>query len=112
MMSTKHIFLCAALAVAGCGFLTKEANWNVARSGYNVNPAPGAESFSFEVHVNELKQNGGDIKSAEFHLFVAERLKRNGMCPGGWELLPCVHSGECLTRSTHSVTVLGRCLAS
>jgi hypothetical protein len=111
MKNMKYALVCVALALAGCGFLTKESNWNVARSGYNLDAAPGSDSFSIEVHLNELKQRGGDVKTAEFKLFVAERLKRHGACPNGWELLPCTQTGECVTRTSHSVVVQGRCLA-
>jgi hypothetical protein len=109
-MWTKYLFVCAAaLLAAGCSFLTSD-DWKVADRGYNLNVAPYGNEFSMEVHVNELKQHGGDVKTAEFRLFVSERLKRHELCERGWELLPCVEDGSCVSRTHHSVTVFGRCL--
>jgi hypothetical protein len=99
----------AALLSVGCSF-TSQGNWKLLESGYDVDVAPYSDEFAIRVHVNELKQLGGEIKSAEYKLFVSERLKRHGVCPRGWEPLPCTADGSCVSRTRNSVTVLGRCL--
>ena len=79
-------------------------------SGYSIERLDGAD-FALEVHVNQLKQAGGELRSAEFHRFVAERLKWHHMCPAGWAPLPCVEDGSCVRRTERSVTLLGRCVS-
>ena len=71
-------------------------------------PPPSEDAI--RVHVNELNQLGCDIKSAEFHLYVAERLRRHGRCLGGWEEQLCAEPELCVHRTRTSVTVFGRCI--
>jgi hypothetical protein len=94
----------AALLLAGC------ESFLLARNGYTLDVAPYGDEFAIRVHVNELKQLGGDIKSAEFHLYVAERLRRRGRCLGGWEEQLCAEPEHCVHRTRDSVTVQGRCI--
>ena len=87
------------------------SNWYLMDSGYSINPVDGdAQAYAVEVHVNQLKQLGGDVNSAEARLFIAERLKWHGVCPAGWQPLPCVQDGSCVQRTRRSVTVPGRCV--
>jgi hypothetical protein len=87
------------------------SNWYLMDSGYSINPVEGdAQAYAVEVHVNQLKQLGGDVNSAEARLFIAERLKWHGVCPAGWQPLPCVQDGSCVQRTRRSVTVPGRCV--
>jgi hypothetical protein len=89
------------------------SNWYLMDSGYSINPVEGdAQAYAVEVHVNQLKQLGGDVTSAEFRHFVAERMKWHGLCAGGWRPLPCVQDGSCVQRTRRSVTVTGRCVTS
>ena len=89
-----------------------ESNWSLMDSGYSINPLAGqSDSYAIEVHRNQLKQIGGDVNSAEFRLFAAERLRWHGLCPKGWQPLPCVQDGSCIQQTSRSVTVPGRCLA-
>ena len=89
------------------------SNWYLMDSGYSINPIDGdAQGYAVEVHVNQLKQLGGDVNSAEARLFIAERLKWHGVCPAGWQPLPCAHDGSCVQRTRRSVTVPGRCVTS
>src|SRR5574341_13240 len=106
-MSARLVVL-AAMLVAACAL---ESNWMLAESGYSIDVAAYGEEFAFRVHVNELKQRGGDIKSPQFHLFVADRLKRHGVCLADWEELLCADPALCVYRTRTSVTVYGRCLA-
>jgi hypothetical protein len=85
------------------------SNWHLLDEGYAINPA-GDDAIAVEMHLNQLKRLGGDVNSADFRLFVAERLKWHGMCLSGWAALPCVEDGSCIQRTSRSVTVLGRCL--
>jgi hypothetical protein len=87
-----------------------DSDWMLFDSGYSVNVAPYGDEFAFRVHVNQLKQLGGDIKSAKFRLFVSERLKMHDVCPGGWEEQLCPDEASCVQRTAHSVTVFGRCI--
>ena len=77
-------------------------------SGYSIDSEN--DGFAVEVHLNQLKQLGGKVRSAEFRRFVSERLKWHHLCPLGWELLPCVDDGSCIRRTRRSVTVSGRCI--
>jgi hypothetical protein len=99
----------AALLAAGCS-LGSQGNWKLIESGYDLDVAPDSDQFAIRVHVNELKQLGGEIMSAEFKLFVSGRLKRHELCPRGWDPLPCTADGSCISRTRNWVTVLGRCL--
>jgi len=96
----------ATLLLASCWSVS--SNWYLMDSGYSIVPLQG-EQFAVEVHLNQLKQLGGETGSAEFHRFVLERLKWHGFCPAGWEPLPCVKDGSCVQRTSRSVTVAGRC---
>ena len=100
------------LAAGLLGACAVDSNWHLLDSGYSIIPpvAGGDNAFAFEIHVNQLKQLGGNIHSAEFHRFVAFGLKEHGMCVAGWEPLPCVQDGSCVEHTRRSVTVHGRCL--
>src|SRR5687767_13564762 len=93
--------LVAAGLLASCSW-SMSSNWHLMDSGYSIEALDGNE-FAVEVHLNQLKQIGGDIRSAEFHGFIAERLKWHGMCVVGWEPLPCVADGSCVGRTKRSV---------
>jgi hypothetical protein len=98
------------MLLAGCGYLTSESNWSLVESGYSLDVVPYNNEFAMRVHVNELRQLGGDIHGARFALYVTERLRRNGLCPAGWEPLPCTLDGSCVSRSHTAVKIFGRCL--
>ena len=101
------------LASGLLGACAVSSNWHLVDSGYSIIPpvAGGDNAFAYEIHLNQLKQIGGNIHSAEFHRFVAEGLKQHGMCAAGWEPLPCVKDGSCVQHTRRSVTVSGRCVA-
>jgi hypothetical protein len=106
-MRPGHLLLPCALALGSCAW-SEGSNWHLMDEGYSISATdPGR--FLFEVHLNQLKQLGGDVNSPRFHLFVAERLKRADLCPAGWTPLPCVNEGSCIQRTERSVTVPGRC---
>lgn len=107
----KNLLACAAVVLASCAWPVS-SNWHLMDSGYSISPGNGAGDFLVEVHLNQLKELGGDVNSAQFHQFVAERLKRHGRCPSGWAPLPCAESGSCLQHTGRSVTVPGRCTES
>src|SRR5262245_7970875 len=98
----------AGLLAAACAL---DSSWMLAESGYAIDVAAYGNEFAFRVHVNELAQRGGDIKSPEFHLFVADRLKRHGVCAGGWEEELCADPDSCVHRTETTVTVYGHCVA-
>ena len=105
----------ASLLAAGLlGACAVSSNWHLVDSGYSIVPpvAGGDNAFAYEIHLNQLKQIGGNIHSAEFHRFVAEGLKDHGICRAGWEPLPCVKDGTCVEHTRRSVTVYGRCVTS
>jgi hypothetical protein len=102
----KRLAACAALLAAGCAL---DSDWMLADRGYSIALAPYAEEFAFRVHVNELRQLGGDTKSARFRLYVSEHLSNHGLCPGGWEEVLCAQE-SCVERTDSSVTVFGRCV--
>jgi hypothetical protein len=102
----KRLAACAALLAAGCAL---DSDWMLFESGYSIALAPYAEEFALRVHLNELRQLGGDTGSPRFRLYVSERLRIHGLCPGGWEELLCAQE-SCVERSASSVTVFGRCL--
>lgn len=109
-MIKRLLGLCAASLLASC---TLDSNWYLMHSGYSVNPVAGdPDTYAVEMHLNQLKQLGGDVNSAEVRLFVAQRLKWHGVCPAGWQPLPCVQDGSCLQRTSRSVTITGRCVAA
>lgn len=108
-MSRRLIIAIASAVLASCAW-TPSSNWFLMDSGYTVEALGDEGEFAFEMHVNQLKQLGGKIDSAEFRLFVSEHLKWHGMCLAGWEPLPCVEDGSCIARTKRSVTVRGRCL--
>ena len=109
-MWSKPFLVLAAVVLASCAW-SERSNWHLMDEGYSIEAInPG--QFYFEVHVNQLKQLGGDVSGAEFRLFVAERLKRNAMCPLGWAPLPCVAEDSCVQRTHRSVTIPGRCAQS
>jgi hypothetical protein len=100
--------LCACALLSSCAWWSPSSVLYLMDSGYTLD-AVGESEFAFGVHVNQLKQLGGEVNSAQFRLFVAERLKWHDMCPTGWAFLPCVQDGSCVQRTHHSVTVPGRC---
>jgi len=109
MSLSRVVCLCAAALLASCSL---HSNWYLMSSGYSINPVDGEDNeYLVEVHVNQLKQLGGEINSAEFRLFVTKRLSWHGLCPGGWQLLPCVEDGSCVQHTKRSVTVPLRCAA-
>jgi hypothetical protein len=93
------------LLLASCSMASKR---HLMDSGYSIDAGRGDE-FAFELHLNQLKQLGGDVHGPQFRLFVAERLKWHELCPQGWAPLPCVEDGSCIQRTNRSVTVQGRC---
>ena len=98
--------ICAALLAAGCAL---DSDWMLADNGYSIALGPYAEEFAMRVHLNEVRQLGGDTKSARFRLYVSERLRIHGLCPGGWEEMLCAQE-SCVERTDLSVTVFGRCV--
>jgi hypothetical protein len=102
----KALPICAVLLAAGCAL---DSDWMLASQGYSISVAPYAEEFAFRVHVNELRQLGGDTKSARFRLYVTEHLRNHGLCQAGWEEAPCAQA-SCVERTGVSVTVFGRCV--
>jgi hypothetical protein len=104
------LLLCVATVVASCAW-SESSKIHLLDSGYSINAIDPIQ-VSIEMHVNQLKQLGGEINAPQFRLFVAERLKWNGMCPLGWAPLPCVEDGSCVHRFRSSVTVPGRCIES
>ena len=109
-MIQRVLGLCAASLLCAC---TMGSNWYLMDSGYSINPVAGDPGvYAVEMHLNQLKQLGGDVNGAEARLFIAERLKWRGVCPAGWQPLPCVQDGSCLQRTRRSVTITGRCVAA
>lgn len=104
------LLLSSAIVLASCAW-SESSKFHLLDSGYSIN-AIDTIQVSIEVHVNQLKQLGGEINAPQFRQFVAERLKWHGMCPLGWAPLPCVEDGSCVHRSRSSVTVPGRCIES
>ena len=103
--------LFALALLAACA--STDSNWHLMSSGYSINPVDGEPGgYAVEMHLNQLKQLGGDVNSAEVRRFVAERLKWHGLCAAGWQPLPCVRDGSCVQHTRRSVTVPGRCVAS
>lgn len=102
-----RLLACAAVLLASCTW-SEGSNWHLIDEGYAID-AKNANEVSVEVHLNQLKDLGNDVNSPQFRQFIAERLKRHGMCPSGWEPLPCVEDATCVQRTRRSVTVPGRC---
>ena len=98
--------LAAVLLISGCAL---QSNWHLVGSGYSIDRA--GDGFAMEVHLNELKQAGGGLLSAEFSHYVDQRLKQHGLCKGGWAFLTCVRDGSCIQHTRRSVTVYGYCAA-
>lgn len=99
----------STLLLASCSV---GSNLYLMDSGYSINPLDSdPEGYAIELHVNQLKQLGGDVSSAKVRLFVAERLKWHGICPAGWQPDACVKDGSCIQKTSRSVTFTGRCLA-
>ena len=108
MTAARLFALAATLLLAACAV---DSNWYLMDSGYSISPVSGeSDVYAIEMHLNQLKQLGGDLNSAEVRLFVNERLKWHGLCPTGWAPLACVGEGSCIQRTARSVTVTGRCL--
>ena len=106
----KSPLLCTATLLASCAWPVA-SDMHLADEGYSIK-ALSADEVAVRVHMNQLKELGGEVTTAEFRNFAAERLKRHGMCPSGWAPLPCVEDGSCLQRTRRSVTVPGRCTQS
>jgi hypothetical protein len=107
-MSVKYLAVVAAALLTSCAWCP-ESNWHLMAEGYSIDTVDG-QDFVVEVHLNQLKQLGGELTSAEFRRFLSERLKWHDMCPKGWTLLPCVEDGSCIQHTRRSITVTGRCL--
>ena len=99
--------LWSAILLASCAW-PESSSMHLADEGYSIKAVNG-DDVVVRVHVNQLKELGGDVNTAEFRNFMAQRLKWHGMCPSGWAPLPCVKDGSCLERTTRSVIVPGRC---
>ena len=104
------LLLCVATLLASCAW-SESSKIHLLDSGYSINAIDPIQ-VSIEMHVNQLKQLGGEINAPQFRLFVAERVKWHGMCPLGWAPLPCVEEGSCVHRTRSTVTVPGRCTES
>ena len=100
----------AVLLAAGCSLIPLDSDLKLIESGYSLDFDRYDDKFAMRVHVNQLKQLGGDPRSAEFNHFVSEHLARHGYCRDGWELQLCAEEDACIRRSRSSVTVLGRCI--
>jgi hypothetical protein len=103
------IAVSASASLASCSW-PLDSNWHLIDEGYSID-AVDRNEFMIEMHLNQLKELGGEIRGAKFHSFVFQQLKSHGLCPSGWELLPCVENGSCIQRTRRSVTVPGRCTA-
>ena len=110
MIAVRLAALAATLLLAACGV---GSNLYLMDSGYSINPLEGeTDAYAIEVHVNQMKQIGGDVNSAEFRRYVSERMKWHGICLTGWQPDACVKDGSCIQKTSRSVTVTGRCIAS
>lgn len=110
MLLARRLCLAPVLLLASCAM---DSNWYLMQSGYSINPVDGDDNaYAIEVHVNQLRQLGGDVNTPEFRLFVIHQLRNHGLCPVGWQPLPCVRDGSCVQHTKRSVTVTGRCLGS
>jgi hypothetical protein len=102
----KRLLACTSVVLAGCA--SGSGEWHLFDAGYSIDAASPSD-FVFQVHVNQLKQLGGDVNTPKFKLFAAERLKWYGMCLAGWTPLPCADDGSCIERTSSTVSVPGRC---
>ena len=110
MVIVRFAGIVAATLLAGCSV---GSNLYLMDSGYSINPVDGDPAgYAIEVHVNQMKQLGNNVNSAEFRRYVSERLKWHGICATGWQPAQCVQDGSCVQRTSRSVTVTGRCIAS
>jgi hypothetical protein len=110
-MCNKRIMACvAALFATGCSLIPLDSDLKLIESGYSLDFDPYSDEFAIRVHVNQLKQVGGDPRSAEFSHFVSQRLVNHGFCRDGWEIQLCAEEAECIRRTRSTVTVLGRCI--
>jgi hypothetical protein len=108
-MPRRLLSLLGVCLLASCAW-SVDSNWYLLDEGYSINPVAGdASAYAVEVHLNQLKQLGGDVNNAQFNQFVAERLKLHGVCPAGWKPALCIQDGSCIQRTGRSVTVTGRC---
>jgi hypothetical protein len=106
----RRLLTLAAALLSGCSM---HSNWYLMDSGYSINPVDGEpQVYAIEMHLNQLKQLGGEVNSAEFRLFLSERLQWHGICPRGWQALPCVEDGSCVQHTRRSITVPIRCASS
>jgi hypothetical protein len=102
--------LSATLLVAAC---TVGSPLYLMDSGYSINPVDGdPNGYEIAVHVNQMKQLGNNVNSAEFRRYASERFKWHSICPAGWQPDACVKDGSCIQKTSRSVTVTGRCLGS
>lgn len=60
-MFGKALASVAAALLASCSL---SSNWHLMDSGYSIETLKGGD-FAIEVHVNQLKQLGGDVQSAQ-----------------------------------------------
>ena len=110
-MPDKPLLAClAVLLAAGCSLIPLDSGLKLIESGYSLDFDRYDDTFAMRVHVNQLKQLGGDPRSAEFNHFVSEHLARHGFCRDGWELQLCAEESACIRRTRSSVIVLGRCI--
>jgi|SRR5688572_28181127 len=100
----------AALLATGCSLIPLDSDLKLIESGYSIDFDPYRDEFAFRLHVNQLKQLGGDARGAEFNHYVSQQLNRHGYCRDGWEMQLCADDAECIRRTRSSVTVLGRCI--
>jgi hypothetical protein len=109
-MMLRFASLAAAALLASCSV---GSTLYLMDSGYSINPVEGQpDGYAVEVHVNQMKQLGNNVNSAEFRRYVSERLKWHGLCNTGWQPAQCVLDGSCVQHGSRSVTVTGRCLTS
>ena len=105
----RHALACAAL-LAGC-VAPLDSDWMLIDRGYAIDVAPYGDEFSIRVHVNQLRQIGGDPHSAQFHLWVGERVRWHGICLGDWQEQLCADPAACVQRTRSAVRVHGRCVS-
>ena len=104
-MQSARLSALAALLLASCA---AGSTWHLMDSGYSIDPLEG-DVLAVEVHLNQLRQLGGELSGAQFRRFGGERLKWHELCPSGWAPLPCVEDGSCVQRTERSVTIRVRC---
>jgi hypothetical protein len=110
-MANNRIVACLAVLLAGgCSLIPLDSDLKLIESGYSLDFDAYHDEFAIWVHLNQLKQLGGDPRGAEFNHFVSERLSRHGFCRDGWEMQLCAEEAQCIRRTRSSVMVLGRCI--